>query len=191
MDKQELLNIRKKLKSKKPAFIRQSTHKVRRLQNKIRWRRPHGYQSKVQRGIGHKKMVSPGYGSPSLVRALDRKGFAKILIFNVKDLEKVNKKEEGIVVSATVALKNKIAILQKAVDLKIKVLNIKEPEKFIEKVKLRFDKKKEEKVKVKEVKKQKEAKKEEKKESIEDKLSDEEKKKLEKKEIDRLLTKKF
>ncbi len=187
--KKELLSLRKSIKSRKPKFVRQGTTKLKRLQGSIRWRKPHGYHSKLMKGSGHKKMVSPGYGSPSEVKGLDRSGLEIVLVSKLDQLGSVKPKEQGIIISAKLGTKKKLEIMTKAVEMKLTILNIKDPQAYAAEKKQKLQKKKE--VKEQKVEEKKKETKKEEKESIEDKLSDEEKKKLEKQEIDRLLTKKF
>jgi large subunit ribosomal protein L32e len=123
MKKEQLLTLRKRIKSRKPAFVRQMTHKVRRLQNKIRWRKPHGYQSKLQQGIGHRKMVSPGYSSPKEVKGLHRSGLKQVVIHNASQLDAIDPKIEGIIVAGSVGMRKKVIIISKALEKKITILN--------------------------------------------------------------------
>ena len=46
MEKKDLLEFRKKIKAKKPNFIRQDAHKKGEIKKK--WRRPKGLQSKMR-----------------------------------------------------------------------------------------------------------------------------------------------
>ncbi|MBD3204610.1 50S ribosomal protein L32e [Candidatus Woesearchaeota archaeon] len=186
-NKKKLLELRKKIKSKKPDFVRQDVNKLSRL--KTKWRKPKGYHSKLKLKKGGQKLVSPGYGSPKEVKGLHKSGLRPVRVFNLDDLDSIDKKTEGIVIGSSVGTKKRIAVIKKALEKKIEILNIKEPEKYVSEKEKEFTKRKKQKEK-EEKKKQKESK-EVKKESIEDKLTDEEKKKMGKKEIDRLLTKKF
>ena len=47
-----------------------------------------------------------------------------INVYNEKDLNKVDNEKEGIIVSGSVGLKNKIPLLKKAKEKGIKVLNL-------------------------------------------------------------------
>ena len=53
---------------KKPTFVRQGSHKLKRIANKVKWRRPKGYHSKLKAGKAHRKSVSIGYGSPNEIK---------------------------------------------------------------------------------------------------------------------------
>ncbi len=182
---ESLLELRNRMKRKKPHFIRQDFHKKR---LKKKWLKPSGLHSKVilKKG-GHPKPVSTGYGSPKDVRGLSKEGLKVIIIHNKDELDKVNKEKEGIIISKNVSKKNKILLLKKTKEKDIKVLNLNVGE---------YLKKEEEKKKKAEEKKisKKEKDKEEKKEKLEEKVgkeeSEEEKRNREKKEMDKLLIQK-
>jgi large subunit ribosomal protein L32e len=122
-DTKKLLEVRKSIKSKKPEFLQQDFHKKSRLARK--WKRPTGLQSKMRHQLkGYRRRVKQGWRSPQPIRGFDSKGYAPVIVSNVKDLANL-KENQGVVVSSTVGLKKKIAILEKAVQLKLVVLNLK------------------------------------------------------------------
>lgn len=168
---EKLLAVRKKLKDKKPNFLRQDGCKVKRLQKK--WRQPKGMHSKLRKKR-KSRMVHPstGWSSPKAVRGMHRLGLKERYVLSVKDMEGMDKKTEGLLVGR-VGIKNKVEILKKALELKVTVLNIKDPQAFISKIEDKLKKNKEEK-KSKEDKKKKS-----KEESL--KKAEEKKKKEEKK----------
>ena len=174
----------------KKEFTRQDAHKKVRLGNK--WRRPKGLHSKMRIGFkGYNKSVSIGYGNPKSTRGLDKSGLKLIIIKSLKDLENIDAKKECIAVAKTIGIRKKVEILKHTMKKGIKVVNVKDVNKFLENVEEKIKKSKEEKEKLR---KEKEAKKKEKekKKTIEEKVekTDEEKKEEEKKERDKLLTKK-
>jgi len=179
-----LLELRNQMNKRKPAFIRQDFHKKR---LRKRWVRPRGLHSKVAlKRSGHPRRVSTGYGSPREVRGLSREGLIVKVIFNEKELDGVNKEKDGIIVSTNVGMKKKMALLKKAKERGVKVLNINADEymkRKEEEIKERLEKKKEKKDKKKEEKKKAKG------EKLEEKLSEEDKKEKDKKEKDKLLTK--
>lgn len=177
---------------KKLKFTRQDAHKKVRLGNK--WRRPKGLHSKMRLSKkGYNKSVSIGYGNPKSTKGLDKSGLKLIIIKSLKELEKINAKEEGIAVAKTIGLRKKVEILKQAVKKSINVVNIKDIDKFLKDVEEKIKKTKEEKEKLKKEKevKKKEKEKAGKKKTIDEKVekTDEEKKEEEKKEKDKLLIK--
>ena len=186
-----LLEIRQQLKERKPIFIRQDNPKRKKLNYK--WRKPKGIHSKIRHKFkGRRKMPSPGYKSPAQVRGLHASGLKIILTFSAKDVEKIKKDKEGIVVPKSIGAKKRLEILRKAKELDLKVLNlnvdetIKKIEDFIGSKK----KPKKEEIKEKKETKQKEIQEKESEEKISENLTDEQKKEAEKKERDKVLTKK-
>lgn len=191
--KEELLKIRRAAKAKKPKFIRQDAHKKSRL--RPCWRKPKGIQSKMRlRRPGYRRSVEVGYGAPAEVRGLSREGLVPVAVNNLSELSKIER-GQAAVISRRVGQRKKVEIANKAKDLGIKILNIKDVEAYIKSVSEKLKKKKEEKekaVKEKEKKKDEKEKKaeEKKKEGLAEKLTDEEKKEKEKKEREKVLTKK-
>ena len=117
-----LFNVRKVQKGKKPAFNRYCHHKFRRLNT--RWRRPRGLQSKQRAGFWSKGAVATvGYGSPALVKGLHPSGFDEVLVSNVDDLVLVNSEFEAVRIASGVGGKKRAAIVAKAAEFNIKVLN--------------------------------------------------------------------
>ncbi len=183
-DLKQLLELRNKLKKKKPKFVRHDVHK-KRLEKK--WVRPRGLHNKARlKKRGHIKPVSVGYCSPKAVRGLSRDGLKVRIIKNGKELESVDIKNEGIIIAKGVGLRKKLPLLKKAKEKGISVFNI-SIDDYIKKKEDELKKRKERKKEKKEAKKKEEPKK--KKGKLEEKLSEEERKELEKKEKDKLLTK--
>lgn len=177
---------------KKLKFTRQDAHKKVRLGNK--WRRPKGLHSKMRLSKkGYNKSVSIGYGSPKNKRGLDKSGLKLIIIKSLKELEKIDVKEECIAVAKTIGLKKKVEILKQAVKKSINVVNVRDINKFLKDVDDKIKKSKEEKEKLKKEKevRKKEKEKAGKKKTIDEKVgkTDEEKKEEEKKEKDKVLIK--
>ena len=106
---------------KKPNFIRQRGTYLKRLKS---WRRPKGNQSKLRmhrKNKGHRP--NPGYGSPRNLRGLHPSGFEEVLIFNLKDLEQINKEKQAIRIASSVGRKKRVLIMKNANEMGIKVLN--------------------------------------------------------------------
>ena len=191
MDLKELLQKRKEIKRRKPTFVMQDAHKMKRLAQ--HWRKPRGTDSKIRLNLkGYNKRVQPGYGSPKEVKFMDPKGLMPVQVANVADLEKIDKKTQGALVLSGVGKRKKVEIIKKAKELEIVLLNVKDADKFVTSVTEKLNARKAEKVKREEKKsKRKQEKKEEKKEEIADKVATEEDKAAqEKKEKDKVLTKK-
>lgn len=183
----ELLELKKQIKNKKPDFIRQDAHKKKRLEKK--WRKSKGLHSKIRLKLrGRSRKVSIGYRSPKKVRYLHKSGLKQIFVTSVLDLEKLDAKENCIIMPSTLGNKKKIGIVKKAKEMGFRILNFKNLDDFIKKSEEKIDLKKKEK---EEKEKAKASKKVEKKgEKIVKEVKKDTAKDAEKKEKDKLLTKK-
>lgn len=193
MTKEKLLQLKKKMNQSRPTFTRTDAGQKKKLN--FKWRRPKGIHNKLKhQKKGHKAIVKIGYKNPAIVRDLDLKGRKIIVVNNIKDLQSIDKKNEAIQIGANVGKRKKLEMIKNALKEKITILNLKDPQKYVETIEETIKGKKQaqeakkakrdEKKKSLEKKKEKEDKK---KETVEDKLSDEEAKIEEKKQKDRTL----
>src|SRR3989338_2765955 len=140
MEAKRLLELRAKLKRKKPIFTKQDTHKHKNL--KVRWRKPKGLHAKMRLNKkGHHRSIEVGWGSPKEVRGMHKSGLKIKLVNSLKEIENLGK-EFGIVVGKTVGKRKKIEILKKAEEKGIKVLNINDVNSYIKKTEEEYSKKK-------------------------------------------------
>lgn len=192
MDKEKIMEIRKVKKKKKPDFIRQDTNKKKRLKNNAVWRRPKGRHSKMRLGkAGHEAMPSLGWSSPKEVRGLHKSGLMPVLVFSLKDLDKI-KEGEGLVIGNSVGDRKKNELIKKSEEKGLKILNIKDTKRWVEKIQKEREAKKQKRLE-REKKKSEKPKKKEKKKQVKEKeepVDEEAKKEEEKKEKDKVLTKK-
>ncbi len=192
MTKEDLLILKKKAKKRKPVFLRQEAHLRVKLADK--WRKPKGIQSKMRRKHASKrKSPCVGFRTPKSLRGMDQTGLNIMRVKNVSDLQALDAKTDAAIV-ANVGKKKKLEIIKKLLELKIKILNIINPEEFLKKAEEEAKKKKEAKQTREEKKKKekeerlKKAEEEKKKKEAEEK-PDEEKKKEEKEEQRKMLEK--
>ena len=120
------------------------------------WRSPRGIHNKVRlKKKGHIRSPSIGFGSPKEKMNLYQSKFDYKLINSESDLNNLDKKY--VIISSKLGLKNKLKILDKLKTLDIKIINVKDIEKFIneikQKLKSKKEKKKLEKTKKEEIKK--------------------------------------
>jgi large subunit ribosomal protein L32e len=123
---QRLLKVRMRQKSRKPEFKRYCWNKKLRLREKS-WRRPRGLHSKLRRRYGGKeagrRIVTVGYGTPKVVRGLHPSGYEEVLVYNPKDLEKVDPSKQVARIASSVGMKKRLAIEGRAEELGIRILN--------------------------------------------------------------------
>ena len=128
-EKKRLLQIRKKINKKRPHFKRFESWRFVRL--KDMWKKPRGIDNKMRTELqGWPKSVKIGYRGPAAVRGLHSSGMEEVMVWNTKDLEKVDPETQVARIGGTVGDKKKETILAKAKELKIRILNpgVMEPE---------------------------------------------------------------
>ena len=139
--KEKLLEMRRQLKKRTPKFIRVDAHKRKRLE-KV-WRRPKGRHTKMRdQKRGARKRVEPGFRTPRGVRGLSRSGYEPVMVNTPSDIEGIDSRTQAALLSATLGQKKRVEVVNAALKRNIKILNMKEPEAFLDGVKERFAKKK-------------------------------------------------
>ncbi|MEM0230967.1 MAG: 50S ribosomal protein L32e [Candidatus Woesearchaeota archaeon] len=193
--KKEHLKKRAEIAKKRPKFVMQCYGRRKRV--KARWRYPTGIHSKLRhRKAGHIPVVSTGWRSPADIRGLHSSGLEMVIVSNIKELEKIKKESQGVIISSKVGMKKRMEIIRKAQQQGIEVLNL-DAEKYLtkaeEEFKKRVEKKKEaSQTKEKKMREREEAasKKEKESQNENKEISAEEKKEEEIKEMEKVLTSK-
>jgi large subunit ribosomal protein L32e len=119
---EELLAARKKVAQRRPKFIRQESWRYDRLAES--WRKPKGKDNKMRlQKSGVPVLVKVGYRGPRAARGLHPSGYRDNLIHNTAELVKLDPKKDAARIGHTVGKKKRMEIINKAVELGIKVLN--------------------------------------------------------------------
>lgn len=119
---EELLAARKKVAQTRPRFIRQESWRYDRLAEN--WRKPKGKDNKMRKQTsGMPALVKVGYRSPKAARGLHPSGYRDILIHNTNELVRLDPKRDAARIAHTVGKRKRIEIINKAIELGIKVLN--------------------------------------------------------------------
>lgn len=119
---EELLAARKRVAQTRPKFIRQESWRYDRLAEN--WRKPKGIDNKMRKQkSGMPAIVKVGYGSPKAARGLHPSGYRDNLIHNTTELSKLDPKRDAARIAHTVGKKKRIEIINRAIELGIKVLN--------------------------------------------------------------------
>ncbi len=118
----KLLKLKARLDAKRPYFVRCESWRLVRV--KENWRAPRGHSNKMRLEIkGWPARVKSGYGTPKAVRNLHPSGFREVVVYNPGDLDKLDPATQAARIAHTVGRKKKLAILDRAKELRIRVLN--------------------------------------------------------------------
>lgn len=116
------MKLRAEIEKHRPRFIRQESWRYVRVH--AAWRKPKGIDSKMRLQVrGWPALVKVGYRGPRAARGLHPSGYREVLVHNVKELEELNPEFEAARIAHTVGARKREAILKRARELGIKVLN--------------------------------------------------------------------
>jgi large subunit ribosomal protein L32e len=117
------LRMRRKVKEKKPQFVRYESWRYARLRRSS-WRRQKGLDNKVRLKLkGWEVSPNIGYRGPRVGRNLHPSGYKEIIVHNLEELEGVDPKQCAVRVAHTVGTRKRMLILGKTEELGLKVLN--------------------------------------------------------------------
>lgn len=117
-----LVAKRKEVSESRPAFVRQESWRYVRIHPE--WRKPKGIDSKMRRqDKGWPALVKVGYRGPVAARGLHPSGHAEVVVFRPADLAALVPGRDVARMGGTVGAKKRAAILERATELGIRVVN--------------------------------------------------------------------
>jgi large subunit ribosomal protein L32e len=123
-DLDRLLELRRRLKEKKPVFLRHLWWKKAKFRNNPRWRKPKGIDNKMRLKLkGYPPLVEIGYRGPRKVRGLHPSGLTPVVVHSPDQLDTLDPKTTIIYIGRSVGLRKRIIIMEKAVEKGFKVAN--------------------------------------------------------------------
>jgi large subunit ribosomal protein L32e len=118
-----LMELRKKIDKKRPAFRRVESWRYKRVKDS--WRKARGIDSKTRKkkksGV---KSPTIGYRSPKKVRGLHPSGMIEVLIATIDDLKNLNKKKHALKISGKLGAKKRIILTDYCQRRGFKILNL-------------------------------------------------------------------
>ena len=121
-EKKRLLRVRNRMNKKRPHFKRFESWRLLRI--KDQWRKPKGIDNKMRTELqGWPKSVKVGYRGPAEVRGLHSSGYEEVMVWNTADLETVDPETQVARIGGSVGNRKKEAMLEKAEELNVHILN--------------------------------------------------------------------
>lgn len=121
---ERLLKLRKRLKSRKPEFLRTLWWKFPKFKNDPKWRKPKGIDNPMRlKRKGYPPVVEVGYGSPAAVRGLHPTGLEPVRVSSPSELEKLDPSRHLVVIASSVGLRKRMEIVARAREKGFKVAN--------------------------------------------------------------------
>ena len=118
----DLLELRKKVSDHRPDFVREESWRYFRLAEN--WRKPKGIDNHQRKSKkGWPALVKAGYGGPNISKGLHPSGYTDNLVHNVKELEKLDPKTDGVRLGHGVGKKKRLEIASKAKEKNFKIFN--------------------------------------------------------------------
>ncbi|MEM0379807.1 MAG: 50S ribosomal protein L32e [Desulfurococcaceae archaeon] len=123
-DVEKLLELRKKLKSKTPEFLRYLYWKKPKFRNEPKWRKPKGIDNKMRLKLkGYPPLVEIGYRGPRKVRGLHPSGKVPVVVHSIKDIEKLDPGKHIIYISSSVGLKKREMLVKSILEKGFEIAN--------------------------------------------------------------------
>ena len=122
-DKERLMELRKKMKKKKPKFRRVESWRYKRVKDS--WRKARGIDSqtrkKTKSGV---KSPNVGYRTPKDIRGLHPSGYEEARVIHEKELEELDPKVHAIKIARRLGARKRMDLIDTATQQGFKILNV-------------------------------------------------------------------
>lgn len=123
-DLAKLLELRKKVKSRKPEFLRHLWWKKPKFKNDPKWRKPRGIDNKMRLKLkGYPPLVEAGYRGPRKARGLHPSGKMPVVVLSERDLERLDPNKHVLYIGSSVGLRKKSLLAKIALDRGFEIAN--------------------------------------------------------------------
>ncbi len=120
----KLVQIRARVKARKPVFLRHNWWKHAKFRNNPVWRKPKGTDNKMRlQRKGYPPIVKIGYRGPRIARGLHPSGLIPVLVSSQGDLERLSPERHIIYISGKLGLRKRILIEKTAREKGFKIAN--------------------------------------------------------------------
>lgn len=129
-----LISTRSRIKSHKPQFRRQDSHKKVRV--KSHWRKSRGHQTKMgYHRRGYARSPTKGWRSPSAVRGALRSGLFPVVVSSVGDFTGLSVQTHGIIIASAVGSRKRIELIEYAISKGFTLALLKDPVGLVKELK--------------------------------------------------------
>ncbi len=121
---EKLLELRRKIKSRKPEFYRHLWWKKPKFSKDPKWRKPKGIDNKMRLKLkGYPAIVQVGYRGPAIIRGLHPAGLEPVVVYCVNDLENLDPSRHIVYIAGSVGLKKRVLLEEEATKRGFKIAN--------------------------------------------------------------------